>query len=477
MQSLHRKGFWTGLGMCAVLGSACAQTGAADDDGASVSVSNESLRRPVWWRHHGRDESAPRGLRDLQHLVVIYLENHSFDNLYGSYPGAEGLDADSAQIPQLDSTTGMVFDTLPQMDPNVPTDLPNVPFDITKYVPENQKTIDLVHRFYQEQQQIAGGAMDRFVTVSDAKGLSFGYYPTESLPLYQKIKSIRDEVTLCDHFFHAAFGGSFLNHMWLIAAQTPVFKDAPDSMVAKLNEDGTVMTDGAVTPDGFVVNTSYTVNAPHPATTAADNLVPNQTFATIGDRLSDKDISWAWYSGGWNDALAGNPDALFQFHHQPFAFFENFKDGTQAKADHLKDETDFLAAAQSGKLPAVSFVKPLGANNEHPGYADLATGESHVVELIDALRNSDDWKNTAIVITYDENGGFWDHVAPPKIDDWGPGSRVPTIVISPFAKGGVDSTVYDTTAILKLIEQRWHLDALTDRDAEQASLAKHAFKF
>jgi phospholipase C len=100
-----------------------------------------------------------------------------------------------------------------------------------------------------------------------------------------------------------------------------------------------------------------------------------------------------------------------------------------------------------------------------------------VVGLIDALRSSDDWANTAIVITYDENGGFWDHVAPPKTDDWGPGSRVPTIVISPFAKGGVDSTVYDTTAILKLIEQRWQLDALTDRDAEQASLAKHAFKF
>jgi phospholipase C len=298
-------------------------------------VANESLRRPGWWRHHHRDESAPRGLRDLKHLVVIYLENHSFDNLYGSYPGAEGLESDSAQIPQLDATTGMVFDTLPQMDPNVPTGLPNVPFDITKYVPANQKTIDLVHRFYQEQQQIAGGAMDHFVTVSDAKGLSFGYYPTESLPLYQKIKSIPDEVTLCDHFFHAAFGGSFLNHMWLIAAQTPVFKDAPDSMVAKLDEDGTLMTDGPVTPDGYVVNTSYTVNAPHPATTATENLVPNQTFATIGDRLSDKDVSWAWYSGGWNDALAGNPDMLFQFHHQPFAFFENFKDGSLEGRDRF----------------------------------------------------------------------------------------------------------------------------------------------
>src|SRR5262249_23499536 len=150
-----------------------------------------------------------------------------------------------------------------------------------------------------------------------------------------------------------------------------------------------------------------------------ENLVPNQTFPTIGDRLSDKGVSWAWYAGGWNDALAGTPDALFQFHHQPFVYFANYADGTAAKSEHLKDEQDFLAAATSGELPAVSFIKPLGANNEHPGYTDLATGEAHVVSLVDAIRSSKAWPNTAIVITYDENGGFWDHVAPPNNDEWG----------------------------------------------------------
>jgi phospholipase C len=87
------------------------------------------------------------------------------------------------------------------------------------------------------------------------------------------------------------------------------------------------------------------------------------------------------------------------------------------------------------------------------------------------------WHDTAIVITYDENGGFWDHVAPPEVDGWGPGSRVPAIVISPFARGGVDSTVYDTTAILKLIEKRWDLEPLSDRDAAQEDLSEHAFRF
>jgi phospholipase C len=300
-----------------------------------------------------------------------------------------------------------------------------------------------------------------------------GYYHTAGLPLQAEAA----KYTLCDNFFHAAFGGSFLNHFWLVAARTPVFPNAPAGIVAQLASDGTVIKDGAVTPDGYAINTLFTVNNPHPATTPAANLVPNQTFPTIGDRLSDARVSWAWYSGGWNDALAGHPDPLFQFHHQVFAFFANFADGTAAKAEHLRDETEFIDLARQGKLPAVSFVKPLGPDNEHPGYADLLTGEQHVIDLINAVRNGPDWNTTAIIITYDEHGGFWDHVAPPVVDRWGPGSRVPTLVISPFARRHhVDHHRYDTTSILALIEHRWHLRPLTDRDAHVADLTD-AFDF
>jgi len=183
-------------------------------------------------------------------------------------------------------------------------------------------------------------------------------------------------------------------------------------------------------------------------------------------------VSWAWYSGGWNAALAGTPDPKFQFHHQPFAYFAKYADGTAARAEHLKDEDDFVAAAQAGTLPAVSFVKPIGANNEHPGYTDLITGENYTVQLIDKVRNGPNWEDTAIIVTYDENGGFWDHVPPPAVDRWGPGTRVPAIVISPFArKGYVDSTVYDTTSILALIEHRWDLVPLATRDAAVADLS------
>jgi phospholipase C len=310
---------------------------------------------------------SPRpSLSRLGHVVVIYLENWSFDSLYGSYPGAEGLSSPGAIIPQIDDATGLPYVTLPQTDPNIPLGLPNAPFDISRFVPATQLTRDLVHRFYQEQAQIDGGRMDRFVTVSDAKGLSLGYFPTATLPMVQLINTMPDQVTVLDHFFHAGFGGSFLNHHWLISAQTPVFPGAPPAVVATLDTAGRLLTDGFVTPDGFAVNTAYSVNNPRPATVPAANLVPNQTNVTIGDRLTAAGVDWAWYSGGWNDALAGHPDPLFQFHHQPFAYYVNYADGTAAKAAHLKDETDFLAAVAAGTLPPVSFVKPIGANNEHP---------------------------------------------------------------------------------------------------------------
>jgi phospholipase C len=427
--------------------------------------------------------NATSGVHKLNHLVVIYLENHSFDNLYGSFAGAEGLGAPAATAMKQVDLSGQVYATLPQpmdtsqkpavADPRFPATMPNAPFDIGQYVMPNQQIPDLVHRYYQEQAQIDGGKMDKFAAVSNAKGLALGFYQTAALPLAQ----LAQQYTVCDHFFHAAFGGSFLNHMWLIAAATPTFPGAPTAMKAVLDASGNLMTDGAVTPDGYVVNTAYSVNAPHPASAASDQLVPNQTFPTIGDRLSAKNVTWAWYAGGWNDALAGHPDPEFQFHHQPFVFFANYADGTQAKSDHLKDESDFIAAASAGNLPAVSFVKPIGENNEHPGYTDVITGENHTIDLINAVKNGPNWKDTAIIITYDEHGGFWDHVAPPAGDKWGPGARVPTIVISPFAKKAhVDSTPYDTTSILAFIEHRWSVEPLGARDAAATDLTA-AFSF
>lgn len=401
-------------------------------------------------------------IKKIKHIVVIYMENHSFDNLYGQFKGANGIsNATQENIIQLDEN-GKPYKYLPAIPLSsvFPTNMENGLFNIDQYIPADQETPDVVHRYYQERAQINGGKMNKFAQYNSTRGMTMGYYKTDLLPL----KPIAENYTLCDNLFHSAFGSSFLNHQWLISAATPYFPEAPETMRAKLDSNGVMERDGTVTPDGYAVNTVYSVNQPHPASKAS-HLVPNQTNPTIGDRLSEKNISWAWYSGGWDSAMAGKTDPTFQYHHQPFIYFKSFADGTKAKKEHLKDETEFIAAAKSGKLPAVSFIKPLGINNEHPGYSNVITGETHAVELINDVLNGPEGAETLVILTYDENGGFWDHVAPPVIDKWGPGSRIPCILISPFTKKHfIDHTQYETVSILALIEKRWGLKPLNNRD-------------
>jgi acid phosphatase len=510
----------------------------ASDGGTTDSASDSGTESDG--ATDGGDAGDGGPLAKINHVVVIYLENHSFDNLFGSWPGADGIADGGASVAQV-GPNGTPYTTLPQYGPSpsvveslADASIDNGAFDLTGYFQENAFINDLLHRFYQEQQQINGGRMDSYVLWNDeSAGQSMGVWPTASLPVSQWMQGHSQYVTLCDHFFHAAFGGSFLNHFWLIAAQSPSYPNAPtDAGLIASPSDGGVLegvldtttippslvydtgaNDGQLTPDGFVVNTSYSVNEPHPTKydqpgAKTNQLVPQQTFATIGDRLDGAGVTWAWYAGGWNAALeaggvssvgtdAGSdiPDTgaipaaigayAFEYHHQPFVYFENWggtannggvgtqpPNGKWATNHNLQDENDFIAAAAAGTLPSVSFVKPL--YDEHSNYTTETDSQNHTVELLDDLIASPNWNDTVVIITYDENGGFADHVAPPTTDKWGPGSRVPGIVISPFAKGGVDSTTYDTTAILKLIEDRWSLQALSTRDAAQASLATHA---
>jgi acid phosphatase len=426
----------------------------------------------------------------IQHVVVIYQENWSFDGLYGSFPGANGLAGLSpGRYAQIDKVTGTPLTELPQPlhgkgvpDPNFPAGLPVRPYSLSSYIQSYQLTGDLVHRFWQEQSQIDGGKMDKFATWSDNPGLVLSNIDATALPE----GALAAQYTLADNYFHGAFGSSFLNHIWLICACAPVFPNPPSADYPTLDASGkelaldahgNIVHDGSVTPDGYAVNTLFSVNMPHPARVPAANLMPNQKQPTIGDRLSAAGVSWKWYSGGYAAALAGNPDPNFQFHHQPFVYFATYADGTQAKAAHLQDEARFLADVRNHRLPSVSFIKPLGENNEHPGYAALLAGQQHVAALVSTLQHSSYWKSTVIVVTYDENGGRWDHVAPPKGDRWGPGTRVPAIIISPWAKHGfVDHTQYETGSVLAFIEKLHHLAPLGARDAA-ANPFRNAFDF
>ncbi len=464
-------------------------------------------------------------LNQLEHIIVIYAENRSFDNLYGLFPGANGIhQATPGQYLQLDHN-GKPFVTLPPIPaskdghiPAIAAKLPNQPFRIDQppiSLSASVPTRDLVHRYYQNIEQINGGKNNHFAAISDAGGLVMGYYDGSKLPLWQWAQ----DYVLADNFFMGAFGGSYLNHQWLVCACTPQNLTAPDKLRAQLDSNGKLKRktgspasamqgpplwhDGVLTPDGYSVNTQQPPYQPSgivPATGGDTRFadpkqqpLPPQTTKTVGDTLSAQGVSWAWYAGGWNAALADGmqaPDLQrgviykhrdgafnFQAHHQPFNYYARFAPGTNERALHLKDAEDFFTGIANGTLPQVAFYKPTGHLNEHPGYTDVLSGDQHLAITIERIRQSPLWPSTAIIVTYDENGGFWDHAAPPKGDRWGPGTRIPTLIISPFAKRGfVDHTAYDTTSIIKFITRRFELEPLPGVRANAGDLL-NAFVF
>jgi len=431
----------------------------------------------------------------VKHIIVIYEENWSFDGLFGDFPGANNLSL-AGKYPQVDSIGQKLtsahqpysdnYSWPPVVDTNFNgVNLPAAPYDLLKYIRyPSVETGDLCHLFYNEQLQIDGGKMDKFIAYSNNPGLTMSYINLHNgLRLKDTSEwKLARQFTLCDNFFHSAFGGSFLNHQWLVAAASPVWKNAPQSYISTPDSHDPSMRDKNVSPDGYVVNTSFTVNGPHPSKPDS-MLVPNQFAKTIGDLLIDGGISWAWYSGGWdiaNSAEGGDSvfKSKFQYHHQPLAYYNRFsKDSVANRKKYLKDANRFLEDLSSDTLPSVCFIKPFGTENEHPGYADLWTGMLYADTLVDSIMNSRYWDETVVIIVSDENGGRWDHVGPPKIDKWGPGTRIPALIISPFAKKGfIDHTQYETVSILKFIETRFDLKSLTNRDARANDLL-NAFDF
>ncbi len=409
----------------------------------------------------------------IKHIIVIYQENWSFDGLYGRFPGADNIDS-AGNVVQVDKD-GNVLDSVPApmknkyghpwvKDTNFKMNkLVAKPYDLLQYIQPSTMTGEITHLFYTEQWQIDGGKMDKYAAYSQNPGLVLSHFDGTKLPVGQ----LASDYTLCDHFFHSAFGGSFLNHQWLIAARSPEWKNAPKGLICDLKSPDVEKYDNQVTTDGYVVNTSISINQPRPNWySGEDSLVPYQTYPTIGDRLNDAKVSWGWFAGGWNDAVAGKANETFQYHHQPFLYFKSFENGSQNKKDHLKDEVDFFNSLQNGTLPSVSFIKPLGIDDEHPNYSNLEQGLKHVDSVVRLILNSKYADDCVIILTHDEHGGRWDHVSPPKIDKWGPGSRVPCIVVSKHAKKKfIDKTQYETVSILKLIETRFDLKPLGTRDS------------
>ena len=211
--------------------------------------------------------------------------------------------------------------------------------------------------------------------------------------------------------------------------------------------------------------------------------LPPQKQPTIGTRLDARGIPWAWYAGGWKTVSSGTAEGRaniyvgkvqFQPHHQPFNFFAAFdpESGAANRARHLRDfDSEFLADAAAGALPPVTFYQPQGSFTQHAGYTNVREGDEHIADVVDRLRKSPQWPGMLIVVTYSDNGGYYDHVRVPRGDRWGPGVRIPAIIISPFAKkGAVDSTPYDTGSILRFITRRWSLEPLPGIAARDSAL-------
>ena len=312
----------------------------------------------------GAQSAVPSDLTNIETVVVIYSENRSFDNLYGSFPGANGLqnvtpensiqvDRDGSVLKELPPVWGGLTPkgVVPAVTQAQTAHLPNRPFAIDDpdgwNVPLSVVTKDLWHRFYQNQMQINGGKNDRFVAYGDSGGLVMGYYDGSRLPLW----GVAKKYTLADNFFMGSFGGSFLNHFWLVCACTPYYAHADKSParnnIAVVEADGVTLStardsprsaldgipkfvnDGDITPDFYVVNTMqppYQPSGNKPAwfgdrrlaDPRAASTLPPQKDETIGDLLSARGISWAWYAGAWQLTLDGKnaePVPNFQFHH------------------------------------------------------------------------------------------------------------------------------------------------------------------
>jgi len=501
----------------------------------------------------------------VRNIVVIYAENRSFDNLFGNFPGANGLSSvvdssgkpTAAYVAQKDRDGSTVLATLPQTWGGVTAagitpvvtqaqsaGLANQPFAVETAFQASagvtlstaNNTRDLYHRFYENQMEINGGKNDMFAAWADAGGLTMGHFDYSSSALYK----LAQQYVLADNFFEGAFGGSFLNHQYLVCACAPEYPNADTASakptIAVLDTDTSgkylpkltlaatnpasaldgppvFVRSGNITPANYFGDGKFyavnTMQAPYQpsgngpvdvsgnnalyATTASATTLPPQTQKNIGDMLTAKGVNWKWYAGSWNAAVgdgmqvstakrnviyAGNSTGLattanvdFQPHHQAFNYFAEFDPVAHAadRSAHLKDYTDLVADAAAGTLPPVAFYKPEGVYNQHEGYANLTDGDAKIADLVAKLQASPQWNNMVIVITYDEFGGVWDHVAPPKGDLLGPGTRIPAIIVSPLAKKGtVDHTQYDTASILRLITRRFGLDTLpglTTRDS------------
>ena len=354
----------------------------------------------------------------IRHLVVLMQENHSFDNYFGTYPGADGPPAGTC-LPRSFQSITLGCASPAHVGGRAVLGLGSDPALFAR--------------------QYRGGRMDGFVAAYRVgRGLGglpnpLGFYDDRDLPFAW---NLADQYVLFDRFFSSARGGSVWNHLFAISATpgNPAADELP--------------------------------KAGYPATT------------TIFDRLEEAGLPWRFYVKGFDPTNTidspGVGDRVAQLLQVPLLAMPRVVRSPRL-ASNIVDMEEFYRDAQAGRLPAVSYIAPGGLNEHPPG--KLVAGQTFVRTIVDELMRSPDWSSTAFVLTYDSWGGWYDHVRPPAVDRYGYGFRVPALLVSPYAKRGViDHTTLDFTSVLRFVEDNWRLAPLATRDANAQSIAS-AFDF
>ncbi len=354
----------------------------------------------------------------IRHLVVLMQENHSFDNYFGTYPGADGPPAETC-LPKSFQDASLGCSRPSHVGGRAVLGLGSDPTLFAR--------------------QYRAGRMDGFVAayrIGRGRGglpNPLGYYDDRDIPFAW---NLADRYVLFDRFFSSARGGSVWNHLFAVSAT--------------------------------------------PGNRAADELPPAgyPDTTTIFDRLEDAGVPWRFYVKDYDPTnTIDSPvegDRASQLLQVPLLAMPRVV-RTPRLMSRIVDMQEFYRDAQAGRLPAVSYIAPGGLNEHPPG--KLIAGQTFVRTIVNELMRSPQWSSTAFLLTYDSWGGWYDHVPPPKVDRYGYGFRVPALLVSPYAKRGViNHETLDFTSILRFIEDNWRLAPLAQRDAAARSIAS-AFDF
>ena len=394
--------------------------------------------------------AAPAAAADkqIQHVVFLMQENHTFDNYFSAFPGVEQppdnvCAPNWVPTPTPKPTVLKTPDATPSKSAGpsqtskskatpTPTPTPTPPPSASTCYPRfhlsSHRTVDLNHGTDAAVRAFDGGQMDGFsaaqATYNLPTDLTMGYYDGTDLPLYY---NLAHDYVLAQRFFSSAWGSSEINHMYSVAGRGG----------------------GTVPADGY-------------------------DFPTIFDRLQAAGVSWKFYVQNYDPTITfRNKDLstnkVSQLIWAPLLNFPQFVDDPNL-ASHIVDLSQYYTDLNNGQLPAVAYLVPSGLSEHPPG--DITVGQSFGVTTMTSLMRSSAWSSSFGIITWDDWGGWYDHVAPPAVDADGYGFRVPAILVSPYARSGtIDNTTYDFTSVLKFIEDNWSLQPLTARDATANSIA------